>query len=519
MGCEDGNGIIIPEVENLVGPHAELATVEAQMSSISETLQQLLKKTHVLKALINDIDSPFLRLLPAEIISAIFEFCAPSWNMYNDTSTYTPEPNPLILGSICSRWRRIAWETPTLWASLNLYISPKNYESQILLLDEWISRSGDLPLLIALSSDDEHAWSEPDAAMAAVEVIKKYASRWRSLHLQLPTICYASLPGPETVLPLLLALHIDPVGGQTERRHKVDMSHTPQIKHLGLSCVYLTSMVFQFDQVTHLCLQSFYVDECLKVLSQSPQVVDCTLKSFIEGDDGHSLPDSPVILPALKTLKLDNMKDIPIGSLLQSIRIPSAITLTYSCRNRIYVNQLCELISRSTSLRTFSLAGMLLTSENSFLQLLIALKSIKEFILDVKDFPHTNASSPLTDRILQQCNPIAAAALKADCLLPALETFKYSGPQCFTWTNFFSTVKERLDDNCSLQEVEGTYAQHPVNAWRAVELNLTRRHLDISKPCAHLTAQLEELIRDTRQLNLVVNFPENQEDTNNDEHN
>lgn len=510
MHCEDGNDIITPVTTD--DPHAELAAVEAQMSRISATLQQLLTKTHLLKSRINDIDSPFLRLLPAEIISAVFEFCTPSWTLYNDTSNCTNEPNPLKLGSICTRWRRIAWRTPTLWASLSLYITPKNYSSQILLLDEWISRSGDLPLLLNLSSDDEQSWSEPDAPTAALEVIKRYSSRWRWLHLQLPTSCYASLPGPETLLPLLTALHIDPAGGQTERRHKVNMSHISQIKYLGLSCVYLTSMVFQFDQVTHLTLQSFYVDECLKVLSQSPQVVDCTLKSFIEGDDGHTLPDSPVILPALKRLTLDNVKDTPIASLLQTIRIPNAIELTYSSRNLIHITQLCALISRSTSLRTFSLIGTFVSSENIFLQLLTALKSIKEFNLDVVNVPTTqsNASSPLTDEILQQCNPSAAAESGTDCLLPALETFKYSGSQFFSWPEFISTIKSRSHSN--QKGLEGTSQQQPINAWRTVELHLTRLGSNISKPSAHLMAQLEEL---TRQLTLMLHFPQETGDQEN----
>jgi hypothetical protein len=513
MYCEDGNDIITPVTTD--SPHAELAAVEAQMSRISVTLQRLLTKTHVLKSRINDIDSPFLRLLPAEIISAVFEFCTPSWTLYNDTSNCTHEPYPLKLGSICTRLRRIAWRTPTLWASLSLYITTKNCASQILLLDEWISRSGDLPLLINLSSEDEQSWSEPDAPTAAVEVIKKYSSRWRWLHLQLPTSCYASLPGPETLLPLLTALHIDPAGGQTERRHKVDMSHASQIKYLGLSCVYLTSMVFQFDQVTHLTLQSFYVDECLQVLSQSPQIVDCRLKSFIDGDDGHILPFSPVTLPALKRLTLDNVKDTPIASLLQTIRIPNAIELTYSGRNLIHITQLCALISRSTSLRTFSLLGTFVSSENIFLQLLTALKSIKEFNLDVVNVHGSNTSSPLTDRILQQCNPSAAELLGTDCLLPALETFKYSGAQIFSWPEFISTIKSRSHSN--QKGLEGTSSQQSINAWRTVELRLTRLGSNISKPSADLMAQLEEL---TRQLTLMLHFPqesgdqENQSDNN-----
>jgi len=496
MYCEDGNDIITPVTPD--DPHAELASVEAKMSTISATLQRLLTKTHVLKSRINDIDSPFLRLLPAEIISAVFEFCTPSWTLYNDTSNCTHEPFPLKLGSICTRLRRIAWRTPTLWASLSLFITPKNCASQISLLDEWISRSGDLPLLINLSSEDEQSWSEPDAPTAAVEVIKKYSSRWRWLHLQLPTSCYASLPGPEICLPLLTALHIDPAGGQTERRHKVDMSHTSQIKYLGLSCVYLTSMVFQFNQVTHLTLQSFYVDECLKVLSQSPQVVDCTLRSFIDGDDGHTLPVSPVILPALKRLTLDNVKDTPIASLLSIIRIPNAMELTYSGRNLIHITQLCALISRSTSLRTFSLLGTFVSSENIFVQLLTALKSIKEFNLDVSNVV-PNASSPLVDRILQQCNPSATDGSGTDCLLPALETFKYSGAQSFSWSEFISTIKSRSHSN-----QEGSSSEQSISAWRTVELHLTRLGYNVSKPSAELMAELEEL---TRQLTLMLHFP------------
>ena len=144
------------DIQMLEDPYKELAAVEAQIEKTGAIMQRLVMKALVLKSRINDTTSPFLRLLPPEIISIIFELCTPSWSLHpTDPADYDREALPLKLGSVCSGWRKIAWTTPTLWASASLFPTRCKINSQVSLLDEWLGRSGDLPLYISLYSDNK----------------------------------------------------------------------------------------------------------------------------------------------------------------------------------------------------------------------------------------------------------------------------------------------------------------------------------------------------------------------------
>ncbi|KAJ3513059.1 hypothetical protein NLJ89_g3164 [Agrocybe chaxingu] len=423
-------------------PRVELAAVEAEVTKVSMVLATLVQKTHVLKGRINHLHSPILRILPPELLSEIFQFCIPPFTLYasDEVKTFVP----LLFGAVCSTWRRIAWSTPSLWKTLTLYLNTRTINSQIILLEEWLARSGGLPLSIRLHSCEDNHWAPPSTPGSAIETINRFASRWRDLDLRLPTSCYKYLPSLEEPLPLLDSLHLNPPGGQGERRHKVDMSKCAQIKHLSLSCVYLVSMSFQWDQVTELRLEAFYVDECLEALRQSPQVVSCSLRNIISGDDGHTLPEFPLLLSSLKTLSIENDKDTTISLLFDSILIPNAKELSYSGRNLIHVPQLCALISRSTSLHAFTLSRTTVSSENIFVQLLRALKAIPKIVLNMPTFPGLTAgSSPYNDNVLRLCDPLKAPLDNQDCLLPALEVFEYHGPQSFQWSILLETLDSR----------------------------------------------------------------------------
>ncbi|KAF8971474.1 hypothetical protein BDZ97DRAFT_1723931 [Flammula alnicola] len=462
-------------------PRAELAVVEAEVAKVVVSLKTLMNKTHVLKARINQIYSSIIRLLPPEVTSEIFQACIPAFDMEElDSSSVMP----LLLGSVCSSWRRIAWATPSLWASLSLRLNTSTINTQISLMDEWLSRSGDLPLSIRLFSEEEIHWAAHTTPGTAIEVINKYAPRWRDLDLRLPTSCYKYLPSSEEHLPLLVSLNLNPPGGQGERRHKVDMSNIAQIRHLSLSCVYLISMKFQWAHITHLRLEAFYVDECLEALRQTPQLVSCNLRNIIGGDDGHTLPDGPVLLSSLQTLSIDNEKDTHISLLLDTIAIPNATQFSYSGRNLIHLPSICTLIARSSALETFVLEQMVMSNEAAFLQLFRALKYVTKFVFTTRS--NFTENSPLDDDLLRLCNPtLLSPANQHECLLPRLQVLEYRGPQSFTWPTLLDTLESRqanklyvLSDflgggEADVDGKEGYTRPGSISEWKSVQFNLT----------------------------------------------
>ncbi|KAF9481691.1 hypothetical protein BDN70DRAFT_854645 [Pholiota conissans] len=504
------NGISHPEslsdielVASSDDPRAELDIVQAEVARVAQTLKALMDKTHVLRGRVNEMYSPAIRLLPVEITAEIFQACIPVFNM--DDAIDAKEFVPLLLGSVCSSWRRIAWSAPTLWSSLTLRLNTTHIHTQIVLLDEWLSRSGDLPLSIRLFSEEEIHWASATTPGTAIEVIKKYASRWRGLDLRLPTSCYKYLPSSDEHLPMLQSLNLNPPGGQGERRHKVDMSNSAKIQHLSLSCVYLISMKFQWVHVTDLRLEAFYVDECLEALRQSPQLQSCSLRNIIGGDDGHALPDAPLVLPALRNFSIENEKDTHIALLLDTIMMPSMTRFSYSGRSLVHCSALCALLARSPSLETFIFAQTVVSNDDAFMNLLGSLDTVKTFVFSTKS--NSADHSPLDDDILRMCNPALVPPGKK-CLLPRLEVLEYFGPQTFAWPVLLETLDSRqpkaspssadasdaalcktptseMEIN-NKEKVDSTHTSQAegckVFEWQSVRLNLTHRAADQTEP-------------------------------------
>ena len=504
-------------------PRRELTAVEAEVRKLTAKLTQLMSKTHVLKARINNSDSSILRLLPSEVIAEIFLFCIPpvTCGVNNHREPAAPDPDidaftPFKLGTICSAWRRIAWSSPRLWTSITLRLNNRNIKGQLELLGAWLARSGELPLSIRLDSEEENHWTPPASPATALEVVNKYAHRWHDLDLRIPTTCYAYLPRPEVPLPLLASLNLNPPGGQGERRHTVEMLQSVQLSSISLSSVYLISMKFNWDQITDLHLEAFYVDECLTTLCRTPNIVTCSLRNVIGGDDGHTLPSTPIVLEYLKTLNIDNEKNTSISLLLDSIQIPNATEINFAGRNLVHVPQICSLISRSPSLRTFSLLRMTIPGQHLLLQILESLKTVTNLRLDIPPvYPDRSGhSASLNDRVFEQCNPILALAEQKECLLPSLEVFEYHGPQSFTWPTILTTLESRRPSGLWDPNKEFVIRQGSVSDWRSFELFISKRDANVVTHTDSILTQLRGLSTNGLKMGLVIDVPIPEDETN-----
>jgi hypothetical protein len=122
----------------------ELAELDASPERIIERYD--------LKRNINRFHSPIIRQIPTDVISIIFEFCLTDFADHQLSPYDKMDLSiPLSLGAICSYWREIAWSTPTLWSSLVVRFS-SGHDSHMVtsITQEWLSRSGQLPLSICI---------------------------------------------------------------------------------------------------------------------------------------------------------------------------------------------------------------------------------------------------------------------------------------------------------------------------------------------------------------------------------
>ncbi|XP_006455719.1 hypothetical protein AGABI2DRAFT_121621 [Agaricus bisporus var. bisporus H97] len=127
--------------------------------------------------------SPIRRLVP-EILQVIFWLCLPVAH----NSVLSAKEAPLLLGRVCSQWRRIAYSTPKLWCSLHIAVPPLTYpqaQAMFEASEAWITRSGILPLSISISDFEQMEVSEGQFR-PYFELITKHARRWKTIHLHVP---------------------------------------------------------------------------------------------------------------------------------------------------------------------------------------------------------------------------------------------------------------------------------------------------------------------------------------------
>ncbi|KAF9528692.1 hypothetical protein CPB83DRAFT_854119 [Crepidotus variabilis] len=431
-------------------PRAELSKVEAEVEKVSITLAYLLGRVHDLKAQLNQGNSPFLRILPPEIISEIFVCCLqipqPSEALGKVDSSI-----PLRLGAVCSAWRSIAWTTPHLWAAVSLHLrSALTIASQATLLREWLARSGHLPLSIWLSSSEDVPWAVTNAE-GILKAINDYSNRWQNVDIRLPSACYRYLPPPEEHLPILQSITLRPPGGQGDRTHRVNIFNTPQLTRLSLQCLYLRSIRFNWEVITKLELESFYVDECLEMLREAINIVEFTVRRILGGDDRHTLPEATIVVPALTTLKIENDKGTDLATLFTKIHTPALRELSFSADNvgSVPVPHMITLLTDSQcSLEVLSLSSCSLP-EAGLESLLSTIPSLRELHLNLPGSESNGERfQPLTDRILEKFDPAYVQANQdASVLLPGLEVLSYSGLQSFSWSSMLQMVHSRMTAN------------------------------------------------------------------------
>jgi len=453
------------DVQVLEDPFEELAIVEAEVLVVSQTLASLTERVQVLKSRINQLYSPFVRLLPPEIMSEIFDFCIPPFELpSNDSPIQTMGTSiPLRLGAVCLSWRKTAWGTPSLWSTVTLHItSAIKLASQVRLLDEWLSRSGHLPLSIRLSASEEVSWAGTNSE-DLIKSIAKYSSRWYNIDIRIPSVCYQHLPpcDDEHSLPLLHSILLRPPGGQGDRVHRINISFAPSLRYLSLSCLYLRSITFHWEVITHLELESFYVDESLEMLRQATNLVDLNLRRVLGGDDRHDLPEEPIVLPALERIIIVNDKGTDMPLFFDKITTPSLRILDYTGEGLISIAsaELIELITRSgCPLQELSISKASIREE-ALISLIAIVPTLVKLSLVMPSVP-TMQHLPLTDKVLRLCDPEHARRNNATCQLPMLESLTYSGGNGFKWSTMVKLLNSRFPvavgvEGCKSNNQEG----------------------------------------------------------------
>ena len=272
-------------------PRDELAELDA-------SLEHLKLKRYDLKRKINRFHSPIIRQLPPDVTSTIFEFCLPeitdhSLSPYAKRNPLNNHSIPLFLGAICSYWRDIAWSTPSLWSSL-VFRDTGEFDSRIVtsLVQEWLARSGGLPLSIRISATFCNR-----AVLALVDIIKQYSTRWSDLVLDIPGRCHEGFHATENHAPILKSIRFHYTSTAITRKVNFNLT-CPRLEKATLSYFPVKNNI-PWDNLSHLTLYSMSIIDSFLILRKTPRLVFCE----VSGCCRHTPDEQPLRTPVLTSLR------------------------------------------------------------------------------------------------------------------------------------------------------------------------------------------------------------------------
>ena len=277
-------------VEEDCDPRDELAELE-------DLLDRLTRKRYDLKRKVNQL-CPILCKLPPDVMSIIFEFCLPYF-ADNHTFAFSKDDTtiPLSLGAICRYWRDIAWSTPSLWSSLLVCIPTNDSRMAVGLAQEWLERSGQLPLTIRIISMSEGG----GAILAVADIVNQYSARWFKLDLSISDYSFHHFQPIDNHAPMLKSIRFYCAGDE------MTFNFQQEFQPLTCPCLEKATLSFfprgiEFDNLTHLTIVSMSIFDSLLILRMTPRLVFCEISGFSQEERDPN--PGAIVLPSLRSLRL-----------------------------------------------------------------------------------------------------------------------------------------------------------------------------------------------------------------------
>ncbi|KAJ6580980.1 hypothetical protein B0H19DRAFT_1113124 [Mycena capillaripes] len=308
--------------------------------------------------------------LPPEILAEIFIHCLPD----NDFITPDPTAAPLVLCSVCRRWREVALSTPGLWSSLvlDLQSATKTNASSVALYQAWLSRARNTPLSLSLRDPDEKV--APELVRPLLQSIAVLWRQWRVIHLDLAVnfieSLFSSEGSPSREFPLLemvaIACYNEP---------NLPICHTPRLCEIFLPTYPpVQRLHFPWAQITTLKINDIPLSTCLKIFANVSNLVR---GGFEIRGDGSTVPPSISSLDHVETLTLAGIllgdaETIPL-TVLNCLKAPALKNLMlrppnwfgmWSHSDSWDVSPFLSFLSRSSiQLRSLALSLVLTTAD------------------------------------------------------------------------------------------------------------------------------------------------------------
>lgn len=283
----------------------------------------------------NSAHRPLETNLPPEILGEIFKayIASPSDSLIWEDGTVTSAPtgdSPMILGQICSYWRSVVLEMPTLWSSIFVeYPAPYHVD----LVQMWLDRAGSCPLNLVLRDwVDSGNRGCSEGTEAIMKMFVERSKSWKSIDFVielrdssiLDSLGWDACPILESASVCARYWNREVLGTFWEKLHRSPLlrcvdwyrtfkgglpAHAPwaQLRHIKtMSTLSDEDVVFILQACPELSSLDIYYTSSMSLPPSTPIIHD-RLDTLILNLVSDSTPlFDHISLPALQTLHLNN---------------------------------------------------------------------------------------------------------------------------------------------------------------------------------------------------------------------
>ena len=452
----------------------ELASIEAIMS-------QLARRRASCRRRINELSSTTARI-PSEILSEIFLIaCQP----VNDGRRSRKAVTPPFIGSICRRWRDVAWSTPFLWNTILLHISRKNHGTQVQFLRDRLLKASSAPLNIRLTAED-------DAHLAFEAIMRILVTRsdyWLTFNSSLPPLeCQNILENIN--FPMLTSVSLHFYNFETSLHVNNMFLIAPKLVDVYLKCCN-SSVMLPWEQIRRFRSgASTTVAEFWKVLRQSPNLEECHFKYIYIPD--RLIFETVISHAQLKYLDVVLQDSRRSMSLFDSITLPSLTNLriqSYGSKG-LRLSSLTSLVLRSAcNLERFTIGISFIPAD-----LIPCLETIPSLTFLHLDLEMPSIPSPyigLTRHFVESLDPLNNSS---GLLLPNLKHFKFKGQVLCD----YQTIVDMLAHRWHLSDDGESSHSGRVSKLKLVEI--------LSIAPYHVPSDMQEKIRNLLEEGIVISI-------------
>ncbi|PPR03435.1 hypothetical protein CVT26_007902 [Gymnopilus dilepis] len=353
--------------------------------------------------------------LPVEVVSIIF--------LHHVQEHPHCVSTPLRLGKICRRWRLIAWSTPNLWTRLTIWGKHVISQTHVELAEEWLGRSGMLPLTIELNTrrcDWNCTWDVVlQGCKQMLEVFGRYSQCWYSLTLNVHS---ALLEGLGTMSRPPLALQELCLTATWSNYDVFQVPDYPRLLTFSKSSpkiveLYCINVELDWKLVTRLTLSYADIAEVLHIFQTALNLYECDLGEIADYGSRFSgiMERDVIVCPALTSLKVCFSDENSSKTFCGAISFPAL--QHFSFRELDY-------------------------APNSFADLALRLSSVTDLHISYSDFLIETETF---------CHLLANSSLLQSRLLPNLEKFHWEGYAPFPWETLPRIIRPVADNVASYQ--------------------------------------------------------------------